>query len=97
MREIAISGCNNTERNIAVVEENSQVKHIICNAPHQHVTVGHCYCEVDDGENQAQDNKIPDREEVGNKFPETLVNYYLNAALSPQNVTASAWVVFVKH
>jgi hypothetical protein len=69
MREIAISGCNNTERNIAVVEKNSQVKHIICNAPDQHVTVGHCWCEVDDGKNEAQDNKIPDREEVGKKFP----------------------------
>jgi hypothetical protein len=61
MREIAISGCNNTERNIAVMEKNSQVKHIICKAPDQHVTV--------DGEHQAQDDKIPDREEVGNNFP----------------------------
>jgi hypothetical protein len=69
MREIVISGCNSTERNIAAVEQNSQVKHIVCNAPDQHVTVGHCCCEVDDGERQAQDNEVPGREEVGNKFP----------------------------
>ena len=69
MREIAISACNSTERNTAVVEQNSQVKHVVCNAPEQHVTVGHFCCEVDDGEHQAQDNEIPYREEVGNKFP----------------------------
>jgi hypothetical protein len=68
MRETEISGCNNTQRTIAVMEQNSQVKHVICNAPDQHVTVDHCYCEIDNGEYQAQDNKIPDREEVGNKF-----------------------------
>ena len=64
MREIAFSICNSTERNIAVVEQNSQVKHIVCNAPDQHVTVGHCCCEEDGSDHQAQDNEIPDREEV---------------------------------
>jgi len=68
MREIAILGCNSIERNIAVVEQNSQVKHIVCNAPDQNVTVSHCCCEVDDGEHQAQNNEIPDREEVGTPF-----------------------------
>ena len=53
---------------MAVVGQNSQVKHIVCNASDQYVTVSHC-CEVDDGEHQAQDNEIPDREEAGNKFP----------------------------
>jgi hypothetical protein len=69
MREIAILGCNITERNVALVEQNSQVKHIFCVAPNQHVTVGHCCREVDGGEHQAQNNEIPDREEVGNNFP----------------------------
>jgi hypothetical protein len=63
MREIPISGCNSTERNIVVVEQNSQVKHIVCKARIKHVTVGHCCCEVGDGEHQAQDYEIPDREE----------------------------------
>lgn len=66
MREIAILGSNSIERNKAVEEQNSQVNHIICNAPDQHVTFRHCCCEVDDGEYQAQYNEIPHREEVSN-------------------------------
>jgi len=50
------------------VEQNSKVKHIVCNAPDQNVTVDHCCCDLDDSEHQGQGNEIPDREEVGTNF-----------------------------
>jgi hypothetical protein len=57
------------QKNIAVVEQNSQVQQIVRKAPDRHVTVGHCCCEIHDGQHQAQDKGNTDCEKEGTKFP----------------------------
>jgi hypothetical protein len=81
LREIEISDCNSTERYIEIVEQNSQVKHTVCNAPDRHVIVGHCCCQIGDGEHSAQDNEISDHEEVGDNFPRNAGKLFLERGL----------------